>query len=240
MDSVVCFLWNNGFRAYTPEHVNMLAHACRRFLKRDHRFICVTDQTAGFCDHVEVFTPPPECWRLGSIPAPNGKTFPSCYRRLWLLSPEAMALGDRILLLDVDCAILGDLDALFEVDADFVGWCPRTAWGKRQRLGGGTWLHKTGTLAWLWGRFTTDRKRMIEETKRAGWNGSDQAILSRFLREYPVWPRDSGIYGTQDGVMSWQMPPEDARIVHFNSSQKMWGQPKLWMKAYCNHFRGCP
>ena len=239
MVSFVCFLWNDGFRNYKAEQINMLARAVARFYQYPHRFICVTDVTRGFSPEVEVLPIPKAAQSVASLEAPQGKNFPSSYRRLWCFSQEAVTLGERIMLLDVDCMVVGDLAPLFEIDADFVGWRPITIWGREDRIGGGTWLLKTGKLPWLWENFKKGPTKMIQETKAAGWNGSDQAILSRFLHaKYPTWPQMCGIYGSQDGVFQWEMPPAGARIIHFNGDGKPWGQDKLWIRAYCNYFGG--
>jgi len=234
--NVVTFLWNNGYRNYKPEHVNMLANMVKHF-SPDCGFICLTDETEGFNDKVQVVKLPDSAYRVAGIQAPQGKQFPSSYRRLWCFSDEAAMLGERILLLDLDCMVLNDLSPLFEIDSDFVGWKPDSVWGREDRLGGGTWLLRTGQLGWLWDKFTDEPARLIAETKAMGWNGSDQAILSRFLQtKYPIWPKGSGIYGVQDGVFQWDLPPKNAKVIHFNGDEKPWNQRKLWMKAICNHF----
>ncbi len=238
MINFVVWLWNVGFRDYRPEHVNMLANAIHRFYPYPHKVICITDETTGFSGRVTVMKTPKEARSLVHLGAPQGSDFPSCYRRLWCFSEAATVLGERIMLLDVDCAITGPLKRLTDTEGDFVGWRPMSIWGREHRIGGGTWMHRTGTLSWLWDDFIKDPDKMIAETRAEGWNGSDQAILSRFLaRKYPTWPQMCGIYGTADGVFVWDMPPKDAVIVHFNSDQKAWGQDKLWMKAYCNYFK---
>lgn len=236
--SFVCFLWNTGFRNYRPEHVNMLANAVHRFHPEPHRFICVADSDEGFADNVEVILTPRAAKKLTQYTAPQGNDFPSCYRRLWCFSDAATVLGERIMLLDIDCMITGNLRPLISVDGDFVGWRPMSIWGKEGRIGGGTWMLKTGRLSWLWNDFIRDPEGMIRETRELGWNGSDQAIISRLLaKKYPIWPQMCGIYGVADGVFYWDLPPKDAVIVHFNSDQKPWTQDKLWMKAYCNYFK---
>ncbi len=235
--SYVCYLWNGPVRRYKPEHVNVLAAAVRYWDKEPHRFICVTDETKGFCPLVEVMPMPAAAKAVGGLAAPQGKDFPSSYRRLWCFSEEATVLGERIMLLDIDAMIVGDLLPLWELDADFVGWRPMSIWGKENRIGGGTWMLKTGTIPWLWERFIADPQKMIDDTRAIGWNGSDQAIMSRFLiPKYPTWPQMCGIYGSQDGAFQWDVPPKDAKICHFNGHQKHWNCDKLWMRAYQNHF----
>lgn len=237
MRSYVCFLWNTGFRDYRPEHVNTLAHATRHFDPEPHRFICITDDKGPFSTAVEVMPMPASAKGLARLQAPQGKDFPSSYRRLWCFSPEATVLGDRIMLLDIDAMIVGPLGPLWEAEGDFVGWRPKSIWGKENRIGGGTWMHTPGTATWFWDRFKSNPQTMIEETRAIGWAGSDQALMSRFLAaKYPLWPADCGIYSSQDGVFHWDIPPPDAKIVHFNGKEKHWNGQKLWMRAYQNHF----
>lgn len=241
MKAYVCFLWNNGFRDYAPEHVNILAHALQYWDPEPHRFICVTRVQGDFSPAVEVLYTPPEAEKVGSIPAPQGKDFPSSYRRLWCFSEDATFLGDRIMLLDIDAMIVGNISELWETEGDFVGWRPISIWGREDRIGGGTWMHTPGTATWLWEKFHVEPQKLISETWAKGWAGSDQAIMSRFLhKKYPQWPQMCGIYGSQDGVFQWDIPPADAKIVHFNGSEKAWQHCKLWMTAYHNHFKYSP
>ena len=221
MISFVCFQWNIGFREYLPKRVNKLAAQVAKHFPDPHRFICVTDETEGF--DVEVMPLPEAARAVADIPSPEGRGFPSSYRRLWAFSDEARCLGERIMMLDVDCMIVGDLRPLFEPQDDFVGWRPRSVWGTNQRIGGGTWLLRTGTHAWVWDEFVADPPKMIAETKAAGWRGSDQAYMShRLSATCAVWPQDAGIYQSQDGVKRWYRLPPDARIVHFNGNVKNW------------------
>ncbi len=238
MRSYVCFLWNGPVRRYKPEHVNILAHAIRYFDREPHRFICITDETKGFSPAVEVMPMPAAAKPLGRLAAPQGKDFPSSYRRLWCFSEEAKVLGDRIMLLDIDAMIVGDLLPLWETPGDFVGWRPMSIWGKENRIGGGTWLHTPGTITGFWEKFIADPQKMIDETRAIGWNGSDQALMSRFLiPKYPVWRQDCGIYGVQDGFYYWDLPPKDAKICHINGGSKHWDSDKLWIRAYLNYFK---
>jgi len=220
--------------------VNILAHALK-YWDPEATFICVTTETKGFSDCVNLLPTPKAAERLGSLIAPQGKEFPSSYRRLWCFSEQAKILGARIMMLDIDAMVVGNIRELWDTEGDFVGWRPITIWGREDRIGGGTWMLRTGTVTSLWERFIADPNGLIVETRERGWTGSDQAIMSRFLHsKYPQWPQMCGIYGSQDGVFQWDIPPEGAKIVHFNGSEKAWGQEKLWMGAYHNHFMTCP
>jgi hypothetical protein len=218
--AVVCFLWCDGSRDYRPEHVDVLARAVRRNLPVEHEFVCITDEK-GFFSGVRVIAPPDTSRRLAGIKTPEGGAFPSSYRRLWLFSDEARAIADRILLLDVDCVVTRDLSPLLAPEDDFVGWRPNYAWGTGKRLGGGTWLLRTGSRPEVWGEFSEEG---ILAARFAGFRGSDQAWISyKLASSAPVWPKNAGIYQSQDMRASgYRSLPADARIVHFNGMPKPW------------------
>lgn len=200
-DSVVTYLFP-GPRDYAPEHVNVLQRAVARHLSRPHRFICVTDgfERSRFSADVEVYETPPAAMAVGRLPSPEGERWPSSYRRLWTLSTAALRLGERVLVLDIDCVPVDDLDPLFGFDADFVGWTTDGTWQRDARergqrmIGGGTWLARPGAHDALWRRFEADPRRMIGAARAKGFRGSDQAILSDQLGQTcEIFPAELGI-----------------------------------------------
>jgi len=237
----VCFLWP-GARNYKPSHVNQLANALHYFYPRDHKLVCVTNQTAGFSSLVTQMPMPSAAEKLGELAAPQGAEFPSSFRRLWLFSEEAMQLGDTIFITDIDAMIVGDLRPLVDhkADVDFVGWRPRKIWGKEDRIAGGNWRLRAGSHTDLWEEFRRDPRGWIRHARARNWNGSDQAQISLYFNErsdrYALWPKDCGIHGAQEGVFQWNYPPPGAKIVHCNGSEKHFDQSKLWMDAYTTAF----
>ena len=125
--------------------------------------------------------------------------------------------------LDIDCLVVGDLEPLLRIDADFVGWRPGSVWGRtrRHRLGGGTWLLKTGTQTDVWDSLSPAG---VVKARSEGWRGSDQAWISHKLSgKVPIWPQGAGIYQAQDiKPHSYRIKPPGARIVHFNGERKPW------------------
>jgi hypothetical protein len=227
--SVVCWMWNVGFRTFLPEHVNVQQRMVARHLPLAHRFICIADDTTGFSPDVEVLKTPPEAARVGLIKSPEGPRFPSCYRRLWTFSQQAKeALGERVLLMDIDLVITGNLTPLFDIDADFVGWRPFRDWGRPCRFGGGIYLLRTGTRTHVWDQFTG--LSSIDQARKAGFRGSDQAWISYLLASKEVyWDRKSGIYSIRDMRGKETMLPNDARLVQFNGPQKPWQSRLPWV-----------
>lgn len=235
--TVHCYLWSEGFRAYRPEHVNTLARMVRRHLPVPHRFVCVTDETEGFDAHVDLVPLPDAARPLAALRSPEGPRFPASYRRLWSFSADARALGERLLMLDVDCVITGDLTPLVERTDDFVGWRPNRAWGSDQRrIGGGTWLLRSGTKTHIWEMMTADPHGTIQRARDAGHRGSDQAILTwQLYDDLAIWPPSAGIYQSQDMLKPTRYAslPPDARIVHFNGTIKPWASTHIpWVKEH--------
>lgn len=241
--SVVTFLWQgDGARTYEPEHVNQFAAMVKKHLPLPHKCICVVDEpTEGFSDDVTQVVLPESAQWTRDLKAPKSPRLPSSYRRLWCFSKEArQSLGDRILQLDMDCLITGDMTPLFDFPDDFVGWRPRSesrtsvkSHSGVKRIAGGTWLLRTGTHTFVWDDFTPER---IEEARRAGWRGSDQAWLSyRLAATCKVFPQRVGIYHTQDGARQWQRVPKDAIIIHFNGKIKPWDEMARSRRWYANY-----
>jgi len=231
MKSIVCWLWNDGFREYRPHHVNTLQKMVARHLQEPHRFICITDETEGFDPGVEVMPTPAAAKALGELRSPEGQRFPSCYRRLWMFSEEAKVLGDRVLLIDIDLVVVNDLAPIFDHPHDFVGWRPFRDWGNTCRFGGGIYLITPGTRTNVWDEFTGAAS--IAEARNAGFRGSDQAWLSFKLgHREPHWDRTSGIYSIRDMKGTEHKLPVDARLVQFNGPEKPWLCQHAWVKEH--------
>jgi hypothetical protein len=232
--SIVCWLWNGtglGDRPYAPQHVNTLRKAIARHTSIPHRFVCVADSAAGFDKEVEVFITPLEAKKIGELRSPEGGRFPSCYRRLWNFSPEAKALGDVLFCVDIDTVAVRDWAPLLDRKEDFVGWRPYRDWGRKLRFGGGSYLIKAGSRPQVWADFRGQSS--INEARRAGFRGSDQAWLSYKLGgKEPYYAKEDGIYSIRDMKGTEHRLPRDARMVHFNGPTKPWSSPLLWVKEH--------
>lgn len=227
MITVVCWLWR-GNRLYLPEHVNVLAKMLKRHLTLPHRVVCISELKNGFSKDVEYFPMPESAKKLGEIKSPEGVNYPSCYRRLWMFSEEARALGERVMMIDIDVVITGNIDHLFEYDADFVGWAPRSEWGKEGRIGGGMYFLTPGTCNHVYDDFKGYES--IKEARDAGHRGSDQAwITYKMYGKCPIIDPDSGIYSLNDFDAE---PPEDACLVQYIGNQKPWQIKSGWVAEH--------
>lgn len=240
MISIVTWLWRDGSRDYRAEHVNAVARMWREKCSLPHRFICVANAGERFAPDVEHFVTPPEAVRVGAHKSPEGGRFPSCYRRLWMFSKAAQALGERVLLVDIDHLLTADPAPLINQHADFVGWRPLMRWGNQRRVGGGLYLLRTGSRAHVWDSFTGAAS--IATARAAGFRGSDQAWMSYCLGNgESYWPDSAGIYSIRDlSTDSRQCNgakglPADTLLVQFNGPVKAWSpaaQRMPWVRKH--------
>jgi len=232
--SIVCYLWrgHDPRRVYLPAHVNTLRRSLARHMSIPFRFICVADETSGFDPDVEVIETPRAAVQAGQLESPEGRRFPSCYRRLWGFSAEARELlGDRILVTDIDAVPTADWAPLIDRPEDFVGWRPLMRWGDKPRIGGGIYLLRTGTRTHVWESFKGQSS--VAQARAAGYRGSDQAWMSYLLGTgEATWSEPSGIYSIRDLADGKRPLPADARLVQFNGPRKPWDSPLPWVKEH--------
>ena len=189
----VCFKWRgpDPQRSYTHVHVNALYRMLAANYRKPFRFVCITDDASGLVEQVETL-PLPE---MQDIPAPQGKLYPSCYRRLWLFSAEAAkVLPGKVVCLDIDLVICGDVTEFFNRTEQCVFWSDADSnWLK---YSGGLFMITTGTRCKVWDTFDPDKSPQI--TKDAELVGSDQAWISYVLDGEATWNRSHGIYRTRN------------------------------------------
>lgn len=199
MLTVLTYLWGKSYR---PEHVQQLARSVRHHLHARHRFLCISDQPIG---GVRTIRQNPPHW---------GR----CYRRLWLFSDGARHLGRWLLHLDLDIVICGPLDGLISQEP-FKIYRAGSVAARGYSLNPSVMWLRTGTQTDIWETFRRDPGRLAEISKRAGFWGSDQAVISylRLGQEPPT-------FGPDDGVQSFRhirhahltAPPEGACLVSFH------------------------
>lgn len=234
MLNVVTFRWQpyEGYRSTFPaEAVNTLARMVARHYPDPHRFWCITDDRRGIDEHIKLLDLWPD---LADIPNPTGpKRNPSCYRRLKLFAPEMRErIGERILVLDLDCVVTGDLRPLWNRDDDFVAWGETR---KDNAYNGSMILLRAGALPQVWTDF--DPRRSPDRARAAGYFGSDQGWLSYKLGPgYPRWSKRDGVYSYRNHLEAdGGRLPADARIVFFHGQTDPWDPEaaKLaWVKAH--------
>lgn len=248
MISFVCWKWGdprNG-RVFSSAHVNVLASMIGRHYRQAHRVVCITDDPAGLDPALVVpvampvtgfehlINPSEKTQRVRAAvparriggrviagrPAREPKPFPSCYRRLWVFSPEARAvLGDRIFCIDIDVIVVGDLAPLVERSASFVGWSDeRFGWRK---VAGGAYMLDTGAHTDVWTDFHPDHSPATAAA--AGNGGSDQAWMSYKLYPPPQhWSSADGLLKLKWTPANADQPPTGARLIFTSGEAPPW------------------
>lgn len=215
---------SSGPRLFLSEHVNVLRAMIESHAPFEHRLVCVTDDTQGLDPRVEAYPMPEKTFAELVNPHQeqydrrqawgHKKYFPSCYRRLWMFSREATALGERVFALDIDVIVTGDLTPLVERSEDFVGWVD----DKAPKLKGGAYLLRTGTRTDVWDEFDPVTSPAL--AARAGGTGSDQAWMT-----YKLFP-PSGSWGVEDGLckINWLRagPEPSTRLVFTAGHSPPW------------------
>lgn len=227
MISVVTFKWATpGYRAkFTSEHVNTLRRMVLRHYQAPHRFICITDDPAGLDGGIEVV---PLWDHHASVPNPTGGGRPSCYRRLKLFDPAmAEVIGDRFVMLDLDCVICGDLSPLFDRPEDAVFWkSPTNEWP----YNGAMFMANTGARPQLWQDF--DPLESPKLTQAAGYRGSDQAWISYKLGwNEATWTDRDGVY-YYGKIRNRQSVPANARIIFTTGGSAPWTLRHPWVRKH--------
>jgi hypothetical protein len=106
MKTILCMKWGTQ---YDADFVNQLYNGVKRNLSEPFRFICLTDDAAGFHPDIEAL-PLPDI-ELGSAPIYAG------WRKISTFSPQLKDapynLSGDILFMDIDQIITGNLDDFF-------------------------------------------------------------------------------------------------------------------------------
>lgn len=203
--TIVCFLWRDPeYRfagRYTADHVNRLRGMVARNLATPHEFVCVTDDPKGLDERIRVVPLWPDLAELGNN-----------WRRIKVFAPEMVdVLGERIVLMDVDCVVTGDLTPLFYTTEDFVAMpCHH----KKTHYNTGFFYLRGGALPNIWRMF--DPVVSPQACDDAGMIGWDQAWISLFLGpRHRTWGVDDGVLNYRYDVLKGGQDPEKARIVFF-------------------------
>lgn len=231
--AVVCWRWKPtpGYRSsFGPETVNILRRMVSRHLKRQHRFICVTDDPAGLDPSIEVIP----LWNdHAKVPNPSGPLNPSCYRRLRLFHPDAAQwFGPRFVSLDLDMVITGDLGDVWGRPEDFVIYGdtnPTTPYN------GSMILMSAGARPKVWTEFDP-----VDSPRRArsmGYFGSDQAWIGCCLGPNErKWSRNEGVYSYRNeiGPLKQELPI-NCKVVIMHGQHDPWGaipQQQEWCRKH--------
>lgn len=213
MLNVVTFKWKDeNYRAqYNSEHVNILARMVARNYSSEHQVVCYTDDQHGLDSAIEAR---PLWSDYASLPNPTGGGRPSCYRRLRLFSPAMQEeLGDKFVMLDLDCVVVGDLSSLFDRTDPFVLYrCPHQ--GANWWYNGGIWLCSRNCAPELWEDF--DPANSPKQAAARGFRGSDQAWINyRMGHGLPTFGPEHGVRRVTPYIYGRSLPAGTRLVMCF-------------------------
>jgi hypothetical protein len=155
---VICMKWGT---LYGPDYVNVLFRACKDNITGPFRFVCLTDESAGFDAGVESF-PIPDLgitsydWKKGGWP------------KISVFQRDLYGLTGRCLFVDLDTVICGSLDDMFDYPAPFVAIDTGPTWGKSSAdgkpvCGTGIFVFDLGSFPQIVDDFVADPRFRIEQ-----------------------------------------------------------------------------
>lgn len=207
---VVTFKWQ-GHIPYTAQDVNIWGNQVNRWLGRDHKLICITDDAGGIGSHVATLP----MWR---DQFEHGRD----WHRLKLFAEEmADLIGPRFVVMDLDTVVCGPLDPLFEGDAPFKAWRDPN----RDQYCTALFMMDAGAFPHVWDSF--DPALALRLRTQGLFGGYDQAWISHVLPGQERWTREDGVLSFRVDVLQNQplilhkalpspIPPAGARIIHFH------------------------
>ena len=101
--NVICIKWGD---LYSSDYVNKLYAMVERNITRDHRFVCLTDDTSGLKSEIETI-PIPDIFLDPNKPI-------SGWRKISMCSPEIGDLKGTTLFLDLDVVVIDNIDCFFD------------------------------------------------------------------------------------------------------------------------------
>lgn len=247
---VLCMKWGTIFPA---AYVNVLYNAVRANMTGPFRFICFTDDSAGFVDGVEAM-PLPQIGLDASEWYTSG-----VWPKLGLFIADLNGLSGRALFVDLDMMIIGPLDSFFDEPGGVVVQDMGEGWRRNPRVG----PKEAGTCIFA---FDVGRQSQIAESFMAEKNHvmqsfiNEQAFVGHEATDLRFWP-DGWVISFKRHVarqigrdlMSSPPPPLGAKVMAFHGTPRpsdllrrgLWGDfphvgrgPILWMRDYWTRFGG--
>jgi len=227
---VLCMKWGTKFG---PAYVNRLHAMVRRNLSRPLRFVCLTEDDAGFSPDIEVLPLPDVGWTEGI--REHG---------WWKVGLFSESLGDvsgPALFLDLDVVIVDALDPLFDQPGEVL--VPRDY--RRIRVRGDTFVGNTSVLRFPVGKYP----EVMEEFRRdfpaiRGRVRNEQEYLSHHFHERGLlgyWPSEWCPSFKRHCVAPWPLShvrtprlPDGSRVVVFhgrpNPEEALAGRGGRWYR----------
>lgn len=223
--NIICIKWGTLFG---PEYVNRLYSGVRRNIDADVRFLCMTEDRAGFHPDIEVLDLPHEPFAAEMDRALAVANRQGAMRKVSLFKPGLIPdLDGPVLGFDLDVVITGDLMPILQMAPGKI--VMRHDWTEKRKgrpTGhGSVFRYDPARHGFLYGDLAADPYKVVEEAR-----GSEQRYTSHKAMEKGVFeyiPEPYVVSFKYDcnpfPVNYWRAPilPQDARVVCFHGRPKM-------------------
>lgn len=234
---VLCMKWGT---LYPARYVNVLHRAVRAHLEGPFRFVCFTDDAAGFDSDIEArplpdLALPPERFGHGAWP------------KLGVFSDDLENLSGRALFIDLDTIITGNLQPFFDLPGKFIAISGGKEWRRARtvtnpKLLSGIFAFDIGSLGFIVDRFVADPEAAFSQYE------NEQSFIEGVIGDWSGWP-DGWVISFKRHLrqplgLDLLFPPRtpgNAKIVAFHGDPRpidLVGRKGLWSDA--PHFVRCP
>ncbi len=215
---VMCMKWGT---LYPSDYVNVLFNACRKTITGRFRFVCLTDDAAGFDAGIEALPLP-----VIGLAAQDWFT-KAVWPKLAIYQRDLFGLKGRCLFIDLDMAVVGPMDEFFDYAGGFVS----VDIGDNWRPGGGNASPEVGTSIFA---FDLDGETAIRQRFLADPAGAmarfenEQQFVGATASRMSYWPQDWVISFKRhlrrpiglDLVLPPKAPPKGCRVVTFHGDPR--------------------
>ena len=175
---VLCMKWGKKFRA---DDVNVLQKAVTQNLSLSHRFICLTDDTAGINQNVE-------CYPIPEIGLDHWHWYHGVWPKLSVFLPDLYGLTGKCLFMDLDTVILDSLDPFFKLSSSLIGIDSGYDWNRFQdknikELNTSIFLFNLGSQSQIVEQFKSDRDAVVSKYV------VEQAFVQDYASSVNYWPK---------------------------------------------------
>lgn len=183
---------------YGPEYVNRLWTGVETFLRRRHRFVCMTENRSGLREEIE------------TLPLELGGLI-GWWHKIALFKPPSGLEDSRLIFLDLDTVIIGNMDFVLDYQGPFV---ILRDFYRPNGYGSAVMSIAPGYGQGIWGKFAEHPKLWMAEL------AGDQDFIRMCVDGADLWqdlcPSKIVSYKAQCG----QGIPEGAAIVCFHGEPK--------------------
>lgn len=200
---------------YDATYVNKLHSMVSRHLTLPHRFVCFTDNSAGFHPSIEAFP----------MPSPDlmNETARGSWNKVHTLRSDLGRLKGRTLFLDLDIVILQNIDCFFELPGEF---CIIKEWSQSSHGLGNSSVYRfeAGAHANVYENLIANRSAVYKQYRH------EQAYVTGTISQttpLTYWPEEWCRSFKRHCLPSWPLNwvrspsiPDDVKILIFHGDPK--------------------